>query len=197
MIKFKKKSFSLNKRKTKKKPFFIFKKKILENKRLRSKKEERKVIKSGKFYIRKTNTIKRKKLKKIITFFNKKIEYNIYIRIIPNNIFCTLKDNERNKTIILISGGILKLKISKKKLKYVNKLLIEKFIYKIKNKLKHKTCVLKISGPKKIIKFVTKQLIFSLNKSKILINALNKKIFNGCRAKKIRRKKRKGLRILK
>jgi ribosomal protein S11 len=172
----------------KKKKFFYRKKK---------KKNQLRTINKGKIYLKNTYSIKRTKLKQIIKFLRKKIEYSIHVKITPNNIFCVLKDNKKNKTILLISAGILKIKISKKKLKFVNKLLVQNFIFKIKEKLKHKTCIVKISGPKKIIKFVSRQLIFSLNKSKLLINVLNKKVFNGCRAKKMRRKKRKGLRILK
>ena len=166
----------------------------------RIEKQNVKIGRLGKHYRKKTNYYKlRPRFKKIVKFLNNKenIKYNINIKITPNNIFCTLRKNKTNQTILLISAGILKLKISKKKLKYVNKILVQNFIDKIKKKVRNTYCILKISGPKKIIKFVTRQLIFFLKKTKLLVNNLSKKIFNGCRAKKIRRKKHKGMRFFK
>ena len=173
---------------------------LQKQKERRAKGQKLKIIKLGKFYLKKTITRRRKKLKKVINFLNKKIPYSINIKITPNNIFCVLRDNKKNKTIILISAGILEIKVSKKKLKFVNKLLVQNFLNKIKTKipqLQNKKFIVKISGPKKVIKFVSRQLISFLNKSILLMNALNKKVFNGCRAKKIRRKKHKGLRVFK
>ena len=188
----KKNNFFYNKQKAKNELKKIKNKKTFKTKLER---KTRNIKKLGKLILKKTKYFKRKKFKKIFKFLSKKIKYNINIKITPNNIFCILKD--RNKTILLISAGILHLKISKKKLKFVNKILIQNFIDKINKKLKQKTCIVKISGPKKIIKFISKKLILSLIKTKLLINILNKKIFNGCRAKKTRKKKRKGLRIFK
>lgn len=163
------------------------------------KKYFKRLKKAAKKYLKKTFSIKQKKFNKLVAFSIKNIiiTFNICIRITPNNIFCVLRDNIKNQTVILVSGGLIKIKISKKKLKFINKLFIETFISKIEENVKGKTCLVKISGPKKIIRFVSKQIIKSLKKSKLLINVLNKKVFNGCRAKKIRRKKRKGMRVFK
>ena len=190
----KKKNFFQNKQKAKNEL-----KKFKDKKTFKTKLERKtqNIKKLGKLILKKTKYFKRKKFRKIFKFLSRKIKYNINIKITPNNIFCILKDNNKNKTILLISAGILHLKISKKKLKFVNKILIQNFIDKINKKLKQKTCIVKISGPKKITKFISKKLILSLIKTKLLINILNKKIFNGCRAKKARKKKRKGLRVFK
>lgn len=182
----KKNNFFQNKQKAKNEP-----------EELKKKRKLRKLRKLNRLILKKTKYFKRKKFKKIFNFLSKKIKYNINIKITPNNIFCILKNNNTNKTILLISAGILDLKITKKKLKFVNKILIQNFIDKIGKKLNQKTCIVKISGPKKITKFISKKLILSLLKTRLLINFLNKKIFNGCRVKKTRKKKRKGLRVFK
>ena len=53
-----------------------------------------------------------------------KIGYKISIRITPNNVFCTLKDLLKNKVLIVSSAGKYKLNVSKKTLRFANKIII-------------------------------------------------------------------------
>jgi hypothetical protein len=123
----------------------------------------------------------------------KNLNYTIDIKITPNNIFCILKNY--NTTLILLTAGILKLKLTKRKLKFVCKLLITKFIKNLKKNLQDKTTFLNISGPIKLVQKVIIQFSNEFNASSFIVNIKNKKSFNGCRSKKIRKKKRKGLRV--
>ena len=174
MIKFKKKGFQLKKK---------FKKGLNITERIK------KLFRKNRFFIKR----KFKKLLKSL-FLKKKIDYKINIKIIPNNIFCTLiRLKKKSETILLVSAGILKLKVTKKKLKYISKILIENFLNKIKKIIRKKISILNISGPIKIRKRILRQAIKTLKKNKMIINLEEKKSFNGCRPKKKRRKKRKGL----
>lgn len=174
---------------------------MLKKKKLRSKnkpyKPKAKKIKAIKFFSKSSPSFLKPKFHKIIKTCLKPINYYIIIKVTPNNIFCVLKNINRNKTIILLSAGILHLQISKKKLKFAGKILITSFVEKIKSTIKGKTCSISISAPIKTRKFALRHILSSLKKSKMLVNSLSKKIFNGCRAKKKRRKKRKGLRVFK
>jgi ribosomal protein S11 len=126
-----------------------------------------------------------------------KATYTIVIKITPNNIFCTLKKTNTNKTLLVFSAGMLKINVSKKKLKFVSKIIITKFTKNLKSIINEKTLIIDISGPKKTKKTVLELLIMNLNENKLIINFKEKKCFNGCREKKQRRKKRKGLRVFK
>lgn len=161
------------------------------------KKPKKKVIKLIKNFFKYNSFLKKPKFHKILKTNIRKPNYSIIVKITPNNIFCTLRNDLKKKTIICLSAGILHLKVSKKKLKFIGKFIITCFINKIQKTVKNKRCFLTVSGPAKPRKFATKQFLLSLKKTKMLINILDKKVFNGCRAKKKRRKKRKGLTVLK
>jgi len=126
-------------------------------------------------------------------FPSKKID----IRVTPNNVFCTLKDLTNNKILNIGSAGKYKTKTSKKTLKFSVKVIIEAFLNEIKKELKTKTLLINLTGPIKLRKKILEQISKSIKKSSITINADNKKCFNGCRPKKKRRKKRKGLKVFK
>ena len=120
----------------------------------------------------------------------------INIRLTQNNIFCTLTN--RNKTELITSSGIEKIKTSKKTLNFALKIILNSFFFKIKDKTKKsKRYFINIIGTVRvkinILKFIKKIL-----KGKVLfINIEHKKCFNGCKPPKKRRKKQKGLRIFK
>lgn len=140
---------------------------------------------------------KRKKNLKIVKNYilKKNFKYLIHIRITPNNIFCTFRNLK--KTLAVLTAGIIKLKVSKRKLKFAYKQIIGKFIKAIKKRTAKETSVLYISGPKKVRKKATKHIIKRLKYNKLLVKILEKKSFNGCRPKKAKRKKRKGFRVFK
>ena len=159
----------------------------------------KKTIRKFKRVFRYGNYIQKFKFKKLINDANlkNKLNYLISIKITPNNIFCVLKNFNKNKTLFLLSAGILKLKITKRKLKFASRLLIKKFLSLIYLRTKKKLSLLKLSGPKKVRKIVLKEILKYLKGSRLIIFFQEKKSFNGCKPKKQRRKKRKGLRVLK
>lgn len=121
----------------------------------------------------------------------------INIRVTPNNVFCTLKNVLKNKTLYITSAGKCNTKTSKKVLRYSSKIITQFFFEKIKEHLKSNKFVVNIIGPKKIRKSILEQVSNSLRGKNLIINVENKKCFNGCRPPKKRRKKQKGLRIFK
>ena len=126
-----------------------------------------------------------------------KIGYKISIRITPNNVFCTLKDLLKNKVLIVSSAGKYKLNVSKKTLRFANKIIIQNFIEEIKVFTKNDLLLINICGPIKIRKNIIKQLGILLKNINLIICISDLKSFNGCRVPKKKRKKQKGLRIFK
>ena len=144
----------------------------------------------------------------------KRLLKKISIRIAQNNIFCTLTDLKSKRILHASSSGIYKIKISKRKLKYLYGPFISLFFKKIKKNTKNlSNTFFNIIAParlrKKILKLVSiiiKEFNFlSLKKQNkkakryqnIVININTKKCFNGCRAPKGIRKKRNFYRIYK
>ena len=135
----------------------------------------------------------------------KRINFQLNIRITPNNVFCTLKDLIKNKILIIKSAGLMKLKVSKKTLKFAHRLIIKNFIDSIHIFLKQvKTkknigpkLLLSIRGPLKLRTRIINQFLILLKRNRIIIRVLSLKCFNGCRPKKQKRKKQKGLRVFK
>ena len=55
----------------------------------------------------------------------KDFQLKVFIRVRPNNVFCTLKNLNSGKILINRSSGIYNLQISKKKLKYNIKMMLQ------------------------------------------------------------------------
>ena len=146
------------------------------------------------------------------TFLAAKIN-NIVIRVKSHNVFCTLITYEKDiysqkilTRIISKSSGLYKMNISKKNYKANTHIVIKKFLNEIKHSilkeipypiLSRKLLKLNLTLPyhirQKFISHIVKMLIN--NNSEVIVNICEKKIFNGCRSKKKRRKKRMGLRF--
>ena len=129
--------------------------------------------------------------------FHLQLKYYISVRVTPNNIFCTLQNLTLNKTLIVGSAGKYKIHVSKKKVKYCQKLIIPKFIEELTKKLKKEPLngltVLKLIAPIRNRKHILRMFIPFIKEQKryILFNTLPKKCFNGCRPAKKRHKKNK------
>jgi len=122
----------------------------------------------------------------------------INIKIKANNIFCTLKNLDKKLTVYNMSAGKCKIKTSKKLLRYSIKQIVNFFFAKIRRIiLNTKSILVNITGPKRIRKVVIKLFETNLKRRHLIININQKKCFNGCRAKKQKRKKQKKFRILK
>jgi ribosomal protein S11 len=126
-----------------------------------------------------------------------KIKSKITIKVTPNNVFCTFKDLKKNKTLVVSSAGKYKLNVSKKTLRFGNKIIIQNFIEEIKPFIKKDTIIINIQGPIKIRKSILKQITVLLKGVKFILKVDELKCFNGCRPPKKKRKKQKGLRIFK
>jgi ribosomal protein S11 len=146
------------------------------------------------------NNVKNKTLKKKI--FNRRIT----IKMTSNNIFCSLSDLKSNKVILNASSGKYHFKITKKRLKHNYKEMLELFFRRAWQYLNAGGIIVLLTIPIRLRKRVI-ELLFNLRTYKktpkksylraILIKTKDKKCFNGCRSKKKRRKKRKGVRLLK
>lgn len=130
---------------------------------------------------------------------NKKLrpKYGLHIRIRANNVFCTLRYIPSNRIMLAHSSGKYRIKVSKKSLKFQNRIIVGKFLKRIKKWLKRKFILVLISGPVRIKTSILRQVRRNLKRSEVLIKTLERKCFNGCRPPKKRRKKRKGFRIFK
>jgi len=126
----------------------------------------------------------------------KKFLKKISIRVARNNAFCTLISLKKEKTLFVYSSGKSKINLSKKKLKYFLNIFINKFFQKIKKYTKNwNNTIINLTVPKKKRFKFLKLLKYNLKKKyeplkNVLININPKKCFNGCRAKKVMRKKR-------
>ncbi len=126
------------------------------------------------------------------------LKFYITIRLGANNMFCTLKHLKKNKTIFSCSAGKYKLNVSKKKLKFMHKIILHKFFLKIKRYLKTKIKILvKLISPVRIRKVIIKRLKMLFKKNTLILNLQENKCYNGCRPKKQKKKKRKGFRLFK
>lgn len=140
-------------------------------------------------------------------FYPTLTDYSYYtFQVYPNNIFCTLKVLKNSKFYLLnqASSGKYKITLSKKTLKYKLKFVILAFLKEVrylqrKKKLNLPTsAAIKIIAPRRIKSAILRLLKAELKKKKrVLIEVLRKHVFNGCRARKKIRKKRKGMLLFK
>jgi ribosomal protein S11 len=143
-------------------------------------------------------------------FFFSKV---ITIRIKPNNVFCTFVNKANRKTISGTSTKY-KVKMSKKALRYNYKVILKSFLKETKRFLKSKRILVSVTSPRKIRRELFRTLKTRLIRRKkfvqkasgkkiryspnlLLFRFNSKKCFNGCRVRKKRRKKQRGLRIYK
>jgi ribosomal protein S11 len=176
---------------TKKSNAVIFKRRKINRKKKKSLRKKKSFSKSS---------IKRRSEKSLIyhELISSKtnLSKQISIKIKQNNVFCTLTDIKKNQILYVTSAGKSKIKTSKKVLRYSSKSIIESFFKSIKKYCKERLLVINLIGPIKIRKSIIKQI--SKNTLwKVIINVKEKKCFNGCRAKKKRRKKRQRFIIFK
>jgi hypothetical protein len=126
-----------------------------------------------------------------------KSSFIISIKVTSSNVFCVLKKRKENKTLILVSGGTLKLRVSKKKIKFLYREIINAFLKRVKVHIKDELSTIRLYLPKRFLKPVVTTVKYFFRKKKFILNIEEKKCFNGCRPRKARRKKRKGFRIFK
>lgn len=118
------------------------------------------------------------------------LKFSLNITVCSNNIFINLTYTKKKKTKIikLWSAGMFKFSFScsKKKLKFILFTMLKSVRFKLKHLFFY---TIKIKAPKYLNKYIFRQLLVLKYKTKLCIyNSF--KIFNGCRSKKKRRKKR-------
>jgi len=152
---------------------------------------------------KKTKGTSKAGLKKIF-FKDNSFKKKINIKVTSNNIFCTCINFITNKIIYNGSGGLYKIKVSKKKLKLVYKNILYKFFSFLRKKYRRNflnRILVCVSAPitlrKKITRVVMNILLKLKNLKVILLKMNKKKCFNGCRASKVRRKKNLKFKIYK
>lgn len=126
----------------------------------------------------------------IITSKSKKklLKFFLTITITANNIFINLIKylKKQFKTVKFWSAGMFEFGSSKKKIKFSISVLLKKVRLLLKNL---KIYAIKILAPKHLNKYIFRQFSRLMYKPKFYIYS-SFKIFNGCKSKKKRRKKR-------
>jgi len=140
------------------------------------------------------NILKNYKMEKLSTRQNK-IRQIVNIKITPNNTIIALTKKNGN-LLYSFSVGRLGLHSSKKNYKLIHQLVLTEMLNRLKKERKKKYIQFKFSVPKNLRRRLLKRFRFHF-KNKNIFESLRKLPFNGCRPPKLRRKKRKGLRILK
>lgn len=122
----------------------------------------------------------------------------LHIRVNPNNIFFNLKlIKPKIKTLAHASSGLFKVKLTKKRLSYNAVYLLDSFLSRFRLKIFRRNLIIVIVCPKHLKFKLIKCLSKLLKKRKLIVYIKPAKCFNGCRPPKKRRRKQKGLRILK
>src|SRR5690606_29631442 len=133
----------------------------------------------------------------IDNFYKKlqKTKYIVNIKVNPNNTLITLTDNLEN-TKYKISAGILGLHSSKKNYKLIYNLVFTEFFKYLRNEKIYKNLLFRLVVPKLLRRRLIIRLKFYIKTTNIFEGS-RRLAFNGCRAPKMRRKKRKRLKITK
>lgn len=158
------------------------------------------VFSSSQFINYKLKKTKKKKLsneKKLKFVFSKRKKKDkdlsccVRINFVSNNIFCTFWSISNKKTIRVYSAGMSKIKISKKRLSFYSRSIIKSFLriikkWRLKYRNKFSLFFFSLRVPKKLRYYILKAISWRAT----AINFEYSKAFNGCKAKKKRRKKR-------
>ncbi len=127
-------------------------------------------------------------------------DLRLVVNITSNNIFCTLIDLTKNKTLVQLSAGKSQVDCSRKLLRFSSKIVLSKFFERAKPFFSGSSVVFKFSGPLRLRRFILNQVFYNLrvgDSKSIFFDIAHKKCFNGCRPSKKKRKKNQKLRILK
>lgn len=124
----------------------------------------------------------------------------VTFHVYPNNIFCTYKTFNNSKFYILnsASSGKYKIEMSKKTLRHKLKFVIVSFLSELKQKeINLDNVAVRLIASVKLKKALINLISEELKTKTFFIQTDAKKVFNGCRAKKKLRKKRKKLKLFK
>ena len=120
------------------------------------------------------------------------------VKVLSNNIFYHLRSHNKKKTILKSSSEKYKIKVTKKRLKFVLSQTLLSFFKEAKRYLfTSGALILSITGPRRTKKKIIKFFLPLLSSKIVIIRINSKKCFNGCRANKKKRKKRQRMILLK
>lgn len=126
--------------------------------------------------------------------------HRLTIRVASNNIFCTLKNMDTNTMFYAVSSGSYKTTVTKRSIRKNTKDIIESFFKDLQEKNFNYTHPIAINliAPSSFKKFILEiletQVLSKINMDNFCyIDVNSKKKFNGCRTKKLLRKKRMSL----
>ena len=105
-----------------------------------------------------------------------------------------MSDNDLDNVLSEIHD---KIKVSKKRLKSSSYLFLKALFSFIKEKFKKKKLIIFLTSPRYLRRFIFRRFFFKFKKYFLIFCFDPKKCFNGCRVKKLKRKKYKKYRILK
>lgn len=121
----------------------------------------------------------------------------VRINFVTNNIYCTFWSITGKRTFRVRSAGMNQTKPSKRRLLFYGKLFMESFFRELqqwRKKYRQKGLFFfSLKTPKRFRKIILKHI----SRKTSIINFEYCKAFNGCKAKKKRRKKRLGFRFFK
>lgn len=130
--------------------------------------------------------------------FFKEERFCFFVKVVSNNIFLVLVSRLDSRILKQASSGSFKFKASKKSLKFFLRPMLDRFMKDIGNILRntlHFSVV--IQAPKHLKKIIFYTLSGYLKSKTSMFHIDSSKPFNGCRAPKKIRKKRRKLRIFK
>ncbi len=126
--------------------------------------------------------------------------HRLTINVASNNIFCTLKNMDTNTMFHSVSSGSYKITVTKRSIRKNTKDIIESFFKDLQEKNFNYTHSIAInliapsSFKKFILEILESQVLSKINMDSFCYIDINsKKKFNGCRTKKLIRKKRMSL----
>ena len=126
---------------------------------------------------------------KINNVFKKKLD----IKIKSNNIFCTFSQIEKNLILHNGSAGKYKIKLSKKLQKVNSKNILDIFFDILEKEYEITTFnsfIINLISPVRLRKKIIRKIFEKINKNhNFYFKLKTNKCFNGCRARKVRRKK--------
>ncbi len=129
--------------------------------------------------------------------------YLITIRIIQNNIFCFIGNIATGKTILKLSSGLVKLNITKKTIKFHSSRIVPYFFSLLPSRIINCAIGINLIVPQSLKRKIFFLILSKLKKvrgKKMFLKLFFfsvKNCFNGCRAAKLKIKKRHKFRIYK
>ena len=163
--------------------------------------KSKKVFLNKKFIKKKKKTTKFickiERMKRAFRYFPVRKVTVLKLNVRQNNIFATFLKLHEQKILTTKSSGNFKIKVSKKRLKSSCYLFLKSLFFFIKERFKKKKLIIFLTSPRYLRRFIFRRFFFKFKKYFLIFCFDPTKCFNGCRAKKLKRKKYKKYRILK